>query len=873
MKFETINSCFATLFACAAGLFLSQFSLFAEAGAGGGGGGSAGAEGGVPGVASRYVTRMQERVKKADDAALRGSQLLADGDYEGAITEFRSALDFLPDAPMTKDRRDAYTKQYANASVKLARQRAEEAQYDEAITLVQNVMAPDVDPDNYEAKVLLEQLNDPEYYSPAVTPDHLERVRQVERGLKVGQGFIEIGDFDGAEREYWAVLNKDPYNQAARRSLEEVERERSDYFEVARNHTRAEFLRRVAEGWESPVPYRSGAEGVTADSIVDGDTKGIQEIERKLKTIIIPSVEFVNTPLSDTLDFLRERAAELDQDPDPLNRGIDIILNTGGGIGGAPAAGAPAGAGAAGGLGFDEGGAAGGFAGGGGVEDTQITLKLSNVPLVEALKYTLSLAQLKYKVEPNAVVVLPLSASDTDLYTNVYVVPPTFLSSGGGGGGGGGGGAPADPFSEPAGGGGGGAAAAVRRSAKEVLEGYGVVFGPGATATFNPNSSQLIVKQTQDQMELVEAVIDTLRTSADKQIFVEAKFVEIGQENGKELGFDWLLGAFNLNSSNSVFGSGGTAGSTRPAVNVQDYSFVQPGQTFPVGGNAQTAQANLLTGGLRSGSQGLSFDSIDALISEASATAAPNSELGPALFGIGGVFTDPQFQVMIRALNQQKGVDLLSAPSVLTQSGTEATIEIVREFIYPTEYDPPEIPNQVGGGGGGAGGISINLVPVTPANPTGWEVRNVGVMLRATPSVGSDNFTISLVLEPEVIEFEGFVNYGSPIFNINPIAIPPAPTQVLLTDNEIKMPVFARRSVQTNVVIWDNQTVALGGLIREDVQDVQDKVPFLGDLPAIGRLFRSNIELHLKKNLTIFVTAKIVDPSGQPIHVGGEGAL
>ena len=328
-----------TCIACATGFFLSEGSLFADAGLGGGDGGSYGAAadaGGVPGVASRYVTRMQERVKKADDAALRGSQLLADGDYQGAITEFQAALDLLPDAPMTKDRREAYTKQFANASVKLARQRADEANYTEAITLVQNVMAPGVDPDNHEAKVLLEQLNDPEYYSPALTPEHLERVRQVEKGLKVGQGFIDIGDFDGAEKEYWSVLNKDPYNQAARRSMEEVERERSDYYEVARNHTRAEFLRRVAEGWESPVPYRSGAEGITADSVFDSDTKGIQDIERKLKTIILPSVEFVNTPLQDCIDFLRERAAELDTDPDPINRGIDIILNLGGGVGGAP---------------------------------------------------------------------------------------------------------------------------------------------------------------------------------------------------------------------------------------------------------------------------------------------------------------------------------------------------------------------------------------------------------------------------------------------------------------------------------------------------------------------------------------------------------
>jgi general secretion pathway protein D len=57
----------------------------------------------------------------------------------------------------------------------------------------------------------------------------------------------------------------------------------------------------------------------------------------------------------------------------------------------------------------------------------------------------------------------------------------------------------------------------------------------------------------------------------------------------------------------------------------------------------------------------------------------------------------------------------------------------------------------------------------------------------------------------------------------------------------------------------------MGGLIREDVQDVEDKVPLLGDLPFIGRLFQTKAEDHFKRNLTIFVTAKVIDPSGQPV--------
>lgn len=68
------------------------------------------------------------------------------------------------------------------------------------------------------------------------------------------------------------------------------------------------------------------------------------------------------------------------------------------------------------------------------------------------------------------------------------------------------------------------------------------------------------------------------------------------------------------------------------------------------------------------------------------------------------------------------------------------------------------------------------------------------------------------------------------------------------------------------MTVWDGQTVAMGGLIREDVQDVEDKVPILGDIPILGRLFQSKAEDHFKRNLMIFVTAKLIDPSGEPIR-------
>ena len=70
----------------------------------------------------------------------------------------------------------------------------------------------------------------------------------------------------------------------------------------------------------------------------------------------------------------------------------------------------------------------------------------------------------------------------------------------------------------------------------------------------------------------------------------------------------------------------------------------------------------------------------------------------------------------------------------------------------------------------------------------------------------------------------------------------------------------------TALTIYDGYTVAVGGLMREDVQNVEDKVPILGDIPIIGRLFQSKAENRIKSNLIIFVTAQIIDATGRPLR-------
>jgi general secretion pathway protein D len=126
--------------------------------------------------------------------------------------------------------------------------------------------------------------------------------------------------------------------------------------------------------------------------------------------------------------------------------------------------------------------------------------------------------------------------------------------------------------------------------------------------------------------------------------------------------------------------------------------------------------------------------------------------------------------------------------------------------------------------------------------------------MAVTPIVEADN-RISLQLEPSVTEFDGFVEYGGASLAVSGGATVTVPSGFF-------QPIFSTRRIRTEVTIDDGATVVMGGLTREEVREVRDRVPVLGRLPIVGRLFRSHGRSTQKRNLLIFVTAKLVDPHG-----------
>jgi general secretion pathway protein D len=833
-------------------------------------------------VAEREAARRQAVLPRGQEALGRAKAAMADGNYTVAHEEFRVALTFLPDALISEKSHDEAVAGFCASGMKLAEQKVAEANFGEAEAICREILSNRYDPNCRPAAEMLARLQSPGTVNRTVGPKFLSKVEEVKKLLVDAEGYYMSGRYDLAFKKYEQVLALDPYNVAARRGEERLNLTKTHYGEEAYNETRSRQLWQVQKGWEEPVKKYGESVAPITDAFAK-DATGTARITTKLNTIIIPKIEFRDASVREAIEFLRQQAAENDPGADG-RRGVDIVLrlntlgtraettsttttstvvsstSTAPGISPEPAVVPPP------------------------VPTTisapsinpaeaRITITLNQIPLGEALRYIASQAGLKLKIEPYAVSIIPISELSNDLLTKQYRVPPGFISGSLN--------ASGSALNQPAANAKtaaqttgtakdtqestGGRLLVNREGAKEFLEGQGVSFSvPGSSANFLPQNSRLIVRNTPDMLELVDAIVEQANVSGPKQVEIEAKFIEITQNNLKSMGFDWLLGPFTFGGNNQLAGTGGTSG-TGATVNQADYPFNTTGQ-------------NPITAGNRSGNLAINGNAIDSLLLGTTTTQL----LSPGIFGVGGLLTDPQFQVVVRALNQKKGVDLLSAPRVTTKSGQRAVIEIVREFRYPTQFQPPQIPQTVGTvrNDSATGDILPAIiplgngsnVPVTPTTPTAFETRNTGVTLEVEPVVGPDGVTIDLNLVPQVVEFEGFINYGSPILSpsssfLDTVAnVIRSTPQNVITPNVINQPIFSTRKVTTSVSVWDGQTVVLGGLMREDVQKTEDRTPILGDIPIVGRLFRTNVDQHIKRNLIIFVTARLINPGGQPVN-------
>lgn len=371
----------------------------------------------------------------------------------------------------------------------------------------------------------------------------------------------------------------------------------------------------------------------------------------------------------------------------------------------------------------------------------------------------------------------------------------------------------------------------------------GVDLNPPKSLFWNDRAGKLIVYATQQDLDIIQSAIEVLN-EAPPQVNIKVRFAEVSQDDTKALGFDWYLGNWTM-GDNAIGVIGGTApsyaGSPSPGnpAGVFPGTVIPPSGAFPDGLNTAIAPSrsdSLITSGLR------------------------NNAAAPALATITGILTDPQFRVVIKALEQRNGAELLSAPEVTTLSGRQAQVQMVDIRTIVTGVDLNQSQSSGGGGStglgsGGAGAVGSTLNYNTQPLP-------FGPVLDVLPTVSADGYTIQMTLIPTVTEFVGYDDQTAAKFVPQAQSVSGGGQVGIPLSGQLPLPVFRVRQVTTTAIVWDGQTIALGGLISESVTKFRDKVPVLGDLPWLGRFFRSESDEMKKKNLMVFVTPTIIDPAG-----------
>lgn len=764
----------------------------------------------------RRAANLEAAMTKLEDA----DRLLSNNQPAEAMALCEEVYLNTAELPLTKKFRMVALEGYLRSGLITARGLINSGDYPAATAILDKLDSPNVAKGDRGIRELRKTMNDPDRFPPALTSEHVRKVGEVERLLILGASQHETGMYDRALATFEEVLHLDPKNSAARRGMERVEAERARYFVTAKDHQRSRMLNAINEMWENKI-------GLSADelkSLKGNNTTnsgglaaktGKDNLVAKLRDLKIQRIDFSGATLEEVIEYLRVRS----RDVDPAGKGVDFVISV------------PS-------------------------DTTQrsISLNLIDVPIVEVLRYATEVAGVGYRVEEFAVRIVSLTDTNTSLISKTYRVPPDFIATA----------AvdasaaatPVDPFAQP------GASVTstglIRRmGVKEFLETRGITFPEGSGASYNPVTNMLIVRNTATNLEAVDAVVDQALSTAPKMAVIEVKIMEINNTKLEESGFDWLLGGFGSRISTS----GGTAGNQQSATFAND--------EFPAFNGLNNNELGPVTAGLRSSPDLNSSLTIeDVLFGAVNSTSTRT----PGVFSLAGVLTEPQFNVVWRGLDQKTGVDLISKPSVVTKGGQKASIEIVREFIYPTEFDPPQIPTNVGGANNNTiiiGPVTLPPIPVTPTTPTAFETRRVGMVLDVEPVISEDGRSIDLTITPEFTEFVGFVNYGSPINSVSQTTNPDGSltaSEIALTDNTILQPIFSTKKINTAVKVYDGATVVLGGLVTDNTIMIDDRVPVIGNLPVVGKLFQSKVKQRRVKNMIMFVSVKVIDPAGNRIN-------
>lgn len=535
------------------------------------------------------------------------------------------------------------------------------------------------------------------------------------------------------------------------------------------------------------------------------DPRVASALDQKLNSIVIPSVNFNGVELNRVISTLSAISVEYDRSENPT--GVNLVM-------------------------VDPGN-----------KNPPITITLRNLSLKRILDLITDSAGYTYEVEADIVSVRPSAESGPGLGLDNAFFPVTramVLRMTGMGASASTPAASADPFAAPVAAPAGGSAGGESDAIRNFLEQAGVRFSttPGSSLVYD--GAAIIVNQTSRNIERIRNILN--RYNDVRQVEIESKFMDVQEGSLEELGMNWNVSQNNrANRTGTSWNRSLTSAFSPSAAATQ--GVIQ--QSASLLGFTTDVSGNLVPVYDGTGSTTPIINNAP----QVPGAATLGDNMGD-MFEISAVLGSFDVTATIRALSQKSGTDLLSSPKVTVLSGNPANIVIAQELRYPQSYG--ETQSTVSSSNTGGSAISI-----TAGTPQEFTTRNVGVELKVTPTVEEDDYSISLDLNPKVTEFEGFIEYGG-----QSVAIGGSTT--VTVPSGFYQPIFSTREVTTKVTVWDGATLVMGGLTREEVRKVSDKVPVLGDIPLIGRAFRSKGEASSKRNLLIFVTANLVTPGGSP---------
>ncbi len=881
----------------------------------------------APAVAADVAVRMQEKVIQARNRLAEAKVSETRKETLAASQQYNKALELVQGIGTSADaERNEAIAGLSRTTLQLADQSMKRGEFDQAKLQIDRVLK--VDPGNKLARDMRAENERLTLENRGLVPhkEALDTIATTETNrieaaklVQDGKLYYETGRMKEADEALRRALRIQPDNQGAHYYLDLVNARTFATEARLREINSKKLLMEVEQAWSDPVKRASldSPNGYARTNFIHTSDKR-QAIYQKLRTIRLAEWGPIdNLPLSEVIRAVSDETRRRDIATPGRTPGINFIVS-----GNADAAAAAAGGVDPNGLPIAPDPAGSDL----NAVPLRLGTKLADLTLEEVLNIMEKVAErrIKYSVEDWGILISPKAPEPTPLHTRFFHVDPnTFQqglanvtafsfgesqnSSGGGGGGGGGGGRGGGGGGRGGGGGGnrgggggnqggnnqggqggsgggatyasvsiapggaqggnrqGGAVGGAPGAAGAAQGAGGIQFltevtpssvvtpvvqnffltagvtlnEPGKAVFYNDKLGMLMVRATLNDLDMIEKAMQILNMTPP-QLTIRAKFMEVNQDDNRALGFDWYLGNITMGGGR-IGAQGGTAPSFQGAPTAANPSGWFPGPGTPgsggpgPGGVAASATDNLLTGGLRNSA--------------------------PALGTLTGILTDPQFRVVVRALEQRGASDLLSAPEITTLSGRQAQIKVVDIQYIVTELDQSQ--TAAGGGNGNnnnnatGGGIGSSVLPIA-------EPFELGPVLDVVPYVNADGYTITMTILPTLKEFLGYDDPGLFVAQIQGAAAGGnSPTPIL---TPTPLPKFRLRQVATTAMVWDGQTVVLGGLISEKVQKQKDKVPILGDLPLLGRFFRSESSSSSKKNLVIFVTPRLIDPAGNPLH-------